>query len=295
MRNLVRLWIVCGLLAAPAGSAWAQAQPASEQPAASDAPVADPDLQKSTAVDQGEKPPAAVGEEEAAKPTRRFFPALGHNLVDDVKHIPRQNSVYWLGAGVGLALLAHPADKDVNAHLVGKSNPFVAGQFMGQTYTVLGAASATYLVGRFTHSPRVQHLGMDEIEALALAEGIVQGAKHIIRRDRPLAPDGSRQSGYAMPSGHATVTFAAATVLQQHLGFKAGIPTYLIASYVAASRLHDNRHYLSDVVMGAATGIIIGRSVTWHGRNFYASPMLVPGGTGIMIAARGAPSPARSY
>ena len=33
--------------------------------------------------------------------------------------------------------------------------------------------------------------------------------------------------------------------------------------------------------MGAALGVMIGRTVTWHGRNFYASPMLLPhGGTG---------------
>jgi len=81
-----------------------------------------------------------------------------------------------------------------------------------------------------------------------------------------------------------TVTFAAATVLQQHLGYKAAIPTYLIASYVAASRLHDNRHYASDVVMGAATGIIVGRSVTYHGRNFWgAAPAIVPGGMALMF------------
>jgi membrane-associated phospholipid phosphatase len=89
-----------------------------------------------------------------------------------------------------------------------------------------------------------------------------------------------------MPSGHATVTFAAATVLQQHLGYRAGIPTYLIASYVALSRLHDNRHFASDVAMGAATGIIIGRSVTWHGRNFYATPEFLPGGAAIVVASR---------
>jgi membrane-associated phospholipid phosphatase len=285
MRDMViRASILWGILLVFSGAAWAQAPALGEQPAAADAPAVAAEPQKATD-DQGKKPPAAVGEE-AAKPTRGFVSAYTHNLVDDVKHSPRQNSVYWLGAGVGLALLAHPADNDVNAHLVGKSNPFVAGQFIGQTYTVLGASAAAYIYGRVTSSPRVQHLGMDELEALALAEGIVQGAKYIIRRDRPLNADGSPQSGYAMPSGHATVTFAAATVLQQHLGYKAGIPTYLVASYVAASRLHDNRHYLSDVVMGAATGIIIGRSVTWHGRNFYASPMLVPGGTGIMVLAK---------
>ena len=142
---------------------------------------------------------------------------------------------------------------------------------------------ATYIFGRAEGWHRAQHLGMDELEAAILAEGISEGAKQIGRRDRPLNPDGSKQGGFGFPSGHATTTFAAATVLQQHLGYKAGIPTYLIASYVAASRLHDNRHFASDVVFGAATGIVIGRSVTWHGRNFYASPMLVPNGAGVLV------------
>jgi membrane-associated phospholipid phosphatase len=235
--------------------------------------------------DKAQQPPAAVGEE-GTKPTRGFFSALGHNLSDDVKHIPRRNSAYWLVAGTALALAVHPEDKKINAHLIGHTNPFKAGQIIGQTGTLLGAAAGTYLIGRFTDSRRAQHLGMDEIEALLLSEGIVEGAKQIIRRDRPLLPDGTPQSGFSMPSGHATITFAAATVLQQHLGYRAAIPTYLVATYVAMSRLHDNRHFASDVVMGAATGVIIGRSVTWHGRNFYGSPALVPGGGAILIAAR---------
>jgi membrane-associated phospholipid phosphatase len=64
--------------------------------------------------------------------------------------------------------------------------------------------------------------------------------------------------------------------VQQHLGYKAGIPTYVFGSYVAMSRLHDNRHHPSDVVFGAALGIVIGRAVTFHGRNFWGGPTFVP-------------------
>ncbi len=127
---------------------------------------------------------------------------------------------------------------------------------------------------------------MDEIEGALLSEGIVESAKAVIRRPRPTQPSGSLHSGYSMPSGHATMSFTAATILQQHLGYKAGVPTYLVASYVAMSRLHDNVHYLSDVVMGAATGIIIGRSVTWHGRNFYGELQPAPGGAAVVISSR---------
>lgn len=231
--------------------------------------------------------PAAGANPEAAKQTRGFFSALGHNLGDDVKHIPRRNSVYWLAGGIGLAYAVHPIDKSFNAHLAGHSNPFVAGETIGELPTILGAGFAAYIFGRAKDYPRTEHLGMDEIESALLSEGIVEAAKYAIRRPRPSPVTGAGpHSSYSMPSGHATMTFAAATVLQQHLGYKAAIPTYLIATYVAMSRLHDNVHYASDVVMGAATGIIIGRSVTWHGRNFYASPELVPNGVAITFATK---------
>jgi membrane-associated phospholipid phosphatase len=233
-----------------------------------------------------QKPPAAVGEE-GHKETGGFFSSLGHNLVDDVKHMPRRNSVYWLVGGTAMALAIHPYDGKINRRLLGKpglDRAFIPGKFVGNTAVVLGAAGTTYLVGKAKHANRLQHLGMDLLEGTIVGEGTAEIAKLVIRRDRPTNPDGVQSAGYSMPSGHATVTFAAATIVQQHLGYKAAIPTYLIASYVAMSRLHDNRHYASDVVMGAATGIIVGRSVTYHGRNFWgAAPAIVPGGMALMF------------
>jgi len=250
--------------------------------------AADPQQPAPSADQEQHTPPpdtAAAGEE-GAKPTRGFFSSLGHGLVDDVKHMPRRNTVYWLAGGIGLAAAVHPLDSGFNQHLVSHTNYFVAGQQIGELYTILGAGLAAYTFGRAENYPRTEHLGMDEIEGVILAEGINEGAKNIIRRKRPTDPGGILTVGYSMPSGHATMTFTAATILQQHLGYKAGIPTYLIASYVAMSRLHDNVHYLSDVVMGAAEGIIIGRSVTWHGRNFYGELQPVPGGLGVSFATK---------
>lgn len=227
-----------------------------------------------------------AGAEEPAKPTRSFFPALAHNLLDDLKHIPRRNSLYWLAAGTGLSLAVHPLDDTLNDRLStseGAKDFFVAGKYIGSLPVLAGAAVSTYLIGRHRDSPRGQHLGMDLIEATILSETITQGIKVAVRRERPIRDDGTRAGGFAFPSGHAAGTFAAATVLQQHLGWKWAVPTYTIASYVAMSRLVDDRHWASDVVAGAAEGIIVGRSVTWHGRNFYASPMLLPKGYGVMI------------
>jgi Membrane-associated phospholipid phosphatase len=226
---------------------------------------------------------AAAGKEEGG-----FFKSLVVNLGDDVKHMPRMNSLYWLAAGSGLALAVHPADDSLNQHLAGDfaDKFFAPGKVIGSFPFVIGTGITTYLVGRIGDHPRGKHLGMDLIEATLLSEGITQGIKYSVRRERPIAPDGSQASGYAFPSGHATVTFAAATVLQQHLGWKAAVPTYLVASYVAISRLHDNRHFASDVAFGAGDGIIIGRSVTWHGRNFYGTPVVGPGTVGMMFSVK---------
>jgi hypothetical protein len=257
--------------------------PATQQPATQKPP--DPK-------DPGQKPPAAVGEE-GTKPTRSFFPALIHNLGEDVKHLPRKNSAYFLVGGGALALAIHPEDNKINRRLEGSGAAetfFKPGKYIGQTGVLLGAGAAADLIGRGKHSSWLQHLGMDEIEAQILAGVIVLGLKESVRRDRPIRADGTRASGFSFPSGHAAATFAGATVLQQHLGYRWGVPTYLVATYVAMSRLHDNVHTASDVVFGATVGIIVGRTVTWHGRNFYASPMLLPRGGGVIVNLNASPS-----
>jgi membrane-associated phospholipid phosphatase len=77
-----------------------------------------------------------------------------------------------------------------------------------------------------------------------------------VQRERP-----DHSNNVSFPSGHAAGAFAVATVLTSHYGWKAAIPAYIGATYVAAARVHDNKHYLSDVTFGAAMGIAGGRTV----------------------------------
>jgi membrane-associated phospholipid phosphatase len=60
------------------------------------------------------------------------------------------------------------------------------------------------------------------IHAQLMAEGLTFMIKQATRRSRP------EGSGYSFPSGHATVTFASATVLQRHFGWKVGLPAYAV-------------------------------------------------------------------
>lgn len=172
-----------------------------------------------------QKPPVAG--EEAVKPPRGFVSSLGHNLFDDVRHMRRRNSVYWLAGGTALALAIHPEDGKINRRLIGNSAAdamFRPGKYVGNGAVIGGSSVAMYIAGRWKKMPRLQHLGMDEIEGAILAQGVSEAAKVAFRRDRPVQPGGKQASGYSLPSGHATLTFTAATILQQHLGTGPGSP-----------------------------------------------------------------------
>ncbi|MEP6916139.1 MAG: hypothetical protein ABJC89_10860, partial [Acidobacteriota bacterium] len=92
-------------------------------------------------------PPAQAAKQE---PERGFFKALFVNLGDDLKHIPRKNSLYWVAAGAGLAAAVHPIDDDLNAHLSGSFSDkfFKPGKVVGSFPFVLGTSLITYVVGR---------------------------------------------------------------------------------------------------------------------------------------------------
>jgi membrane-associated phospholipid phosphatase len=64
----------------------------------------------------------------------------------------------------------------------------------------------------------------------------------------------------SFPSGHATVAFAAATVFAKQYPEKVWVPilSYSAASLIALSRITQNKHWASDVVVGSALGYVSG-------------------------------------
>ena len=98
-----------------------------------------------------------------------------------------------------------------------------------------------------------------------------------------MARSDSGTDTYSFPSGHASGSFATATVLWRHLGWKVGVPSSLLALFASASRLQQNEHYLSDALIGASIGIAGGRTVTMgHGRHgLIVAPVPVAGGAAV--------------
>jgi PAP2 superfamily len=188
-----------------------------------------------------------------------------------------------------LSFAGHPIDRDVTTKLSKSTRVEAAldpGRIVGGVIAHVGGALGTYAVGRLTDRPRVMHIGTDLIRAGVLTQSVTHGIKFAARRTRP---DGTSLS---FPSGHTASAFASATVLGQHYGWKARLPGYALAGYIGASRLSENKHYLSDVIFGATIGIVAGRAVTvGQGASRVAlTPVVTPGGAGVALVTL--PSPA---
>jgi membrane-associated phospholipid phosphatase len=208
------------------------------------------------------------------------FNDLFGKTLDDFRRLPSKDTLTWLSIGAAVATVGHSVDRPVSRRL--STSPLLDGVFesgatVGGARLQLAGALTTYTIGRITNSPKVALVGGDLLRAQIIAQALTAGVKMSARRTRP---DGTQ---YSFPSGHTSVTFASATVLQRDLGWKAGVPAYAVATYVAASRIQEKRHFLSDVAFGAAIGIIAGRTVTiGHGeRQFAVTPMAVASGGGV--------------
>jgi hypothetical protein len=206
---------------------------------------------------------------EPPTPEHTGVKALLGNLGEDIKHLPGWPNVYIAAVGGGLAAAVHPWDQTFNAHLQSRRDSvddiFAPGKYIGSTQVQIAFSVGAYAVGRWRDQPKVAHLGMDLLQAQILTEIIVEPLKFATQR---LRPDGSDHQSF--PSGHAAITFATATVIERHLGWRKAWLAYAIATYVSASRLHDNVHYPSDVIMGAAIGAIAGRTVVHHQADYWA-------------------------
>jgi len=233
--------------------------------------------------------------EKPEQPDHTGFTELVRGTASDFASFPRRKSTWViLAIGGAAAAAAHPVDDDVNARLQGSDAAdwfFAAGKVIGSGWVQGGASVGTYLIGRYAmastegRTNKVSHIGIDLIRAQLIDMALTYGIKVSVQRDRPTGECCS------FPSGHASMSFASATVLERHFGYRNAWPTLVIASYVAASRLHDNRHFLSDVLFGSALGMASGWTVVGrHGRErFTVLPAPIPGG--VMVTVTRAPTP----
>lgn len=144
--------------------------------------------------------------------------------------------------------------------------------FAGSKGVVI-AGLATYGVGRLGHFTHVADLGLHTTEALFVSAGVTSIIKGLAGRQRPgiAGIDDSddfrfgggfgKHASTSFPSGHATASFAFATLVTLETHHWKPSSTWYVAplmfggaAMVGVARLYSNAHWTSDVVMGAGVG-----------------------------------------
>jgi membrane-associated phospholipid phosphatase len=227
---------------------------------------------------------------------------------------------------VGLTIAMFPLDRRIATKL---QNPATQArstidraatsvEYLGSpgAYFIAAGLYAVGTVGKFRD---VQDLGWHGAEALLVSSAITSTAKRLAGRSRPFASfeadtnprdfkftggfDGSDRQSF--PSGHTTMAFAAASVVTSELRrhhpksvWYVAPAMYGGATLVGLSRMYHNKHWASDVVIGAAIGTFSGLKVVRyshaHPHNFvdrYLLPnSVLPDGKGGVAVAWSVPT-----
>ena len=191
------------------------------------------------------------------------------------------------GGLVALSSIAlMPADAGIAARLRGAGPQHDAAlHSSARLFNVLGDPGTiifgvgTYALGRATRSAPITDAGLHTVEAIAASGAVTGLLKGIAGRRRPGdAPGdadefsfggGFRSGGrVSYPSGHTTAAFAVASTMSLEVsrahpraGRVVGALLYTGAGLVGLSRMYEDRHWASDVVLGAGIGTLSGLTV----------------------------------
>jgi len=86
---------------------------------------------------------------------------------------------------------------------------------------------------------------------------VTRGLKHVISEERP---DESNDKSF--PSGHTSQSFAAAATMYKRHGWEVGLPAHAVAAFVGVARVKADKHFVHDVIAGAAIGEAAGWLLT---------------------------------
>lgn len=149
-------------------------------------------------------------------------------------------------------------------------NPATDAVFPVVTY--LGEAGILWIVLSviLLFFKKTRRCGVYALTAIALGFLVGElGLKNIVCRPRPYQvnpPDAPLlipfPGGYSFPSGHSASSFAVATVYF-HFSKKWGVPALILAGLIAFSRVFLFVHWPTDVLAGAAFGVLVALLVLW--------------------------------
>lgn len=178
-------------------------------------------------------------------------------------------------AVLGTGFLLYLFDEDIkdwmdrnSGALSRRISPYVNA--LGGGIFLSGFLGTLYAVGEVTGKDGLRHTALMGLEGWLTSGFVVMGIKILSGRARPLTGHGpsvfrplafsSRFNSF--PSGHAASAFGVASVIAETSdSLIVDISAYSLAALVALARVHDNKHWASDVFFGSAIGYFVGKKV----------------------------------
>lgn len=123
------------------------------------------------------------------------------------------------------------------------------------------------------HIPAMRRVPETVVSAggsLVINAAVTEVLKHTVHEMRP-----DRSSNNSFPSRHTSWAFTASTVLSNELFMHSpwySLGTQAVASAVGYQRIHAGRHYASDVIAGAVTGVLSTELAYLISRKVFGSP-----------------------
>jgi membrane-associated phospholipid phosphatase len=202
-------------------------------------------------------------------------------------HTARSDIKWWAIFGGATAALVATDQWTVkqlpNSH--GQVTVSTWGSRFGSAYCLIPVSAGFYLIGSGRHDDRFRETGLIAFETLIDASLVGETIKLISSRARPTDSDGKghfldspNRWSSSFPSGHATSTWALASVIAHEYPTPVvKIVAYGLASTVVISRVGARRHFPGDVVAGAGLGWFMGDYVYGkrHNRSLDHKPSAV--------------------
>ncbi len=196
-----------------------------------------------------------------------------------------------LFAGVIAAL--SPADETIRDNFQShrtstKDDVARALRHFGQPEVYATVALGTVATGLIAGNSKITRAGARISSGIALGGVVSSLLKLSVGRRRPFSSEDQYTFGpfskvdASWPSGHTMTAFALATGVSDEVhSLPVSIALYTVATGVGWSRMNDNKHWLTDVVSGAAIGITSTKLMNGHWRVFgMSAPKILLGPSG---------------
>lgn len=178
------------------------------------------------------------------------------DLPQDAGNLWQTDNVFVVGVGASLATAAYATNDAPRSELSSVDGPARITDTYGAGTFNIPIAIGLWGFGHATHNEPVRDFGHGLTRALGLTQLVVGPIKVLSHRLRP-----NEANHRSFPSGHTANTFAMARFIQRETSTTISLPFYALAAITGAGRVEGRQHYLSDVLMGATLGIIVGGTV----------------------------------